>query len=93
LPVGSLNDVDLHLLRRSRNQKIPITFQRLLAMPMRAAIRGPGECLAVMIAGNGDDLTRIFHVRPVELIAIEFVPMRPMDHIAQVQEERRVCPP
>jgi len=42
-----------------------------------------------MIARNRDDLTRIMHVRLVELLAIGLVLVRAVDNVSQVKEERR----
>ena len=43
--------------------------------------------LAIVVAGNGDDLSRIVHVRLVEFRAVLLIFVRSVDDVAQVKEE------
>src|SRR6266550_4696075 len=43
-----------------------------------------------MVAPDCQDLTRIFHVRPVELVAIELLLVMAVNHVPEMQKERRV---
>ena len=52
---------------------------------------GPLKDLAIVVAGNREDFTRVFHIRAVELVAVELVLVLPVNHVAQMQEERGIA--
>ena len=52
---------------------------------------GSRESLTVMVARDGDNLTGIFGVRPIELISVAEILAVPVDYVTQVEEEGRIC--